>query len=116
MRWRHPTEETRMTDNSKHPLPESGEEYRRYVSEIEPLVQKAAPMVGDDRAFLGSLAELAPSRPTTFTRLTSADRSWLAALEDVVHRHQLSYELVTNEGGEDHLWLVPRHCAGGTIQ
>ena len=27
----------------------------------------------------------------------------------LVHRHQLSYELVTNEGGEDHLWLVPSH-------
>ena len=98
-----------MANNHKQPLPDSVEEYRRYVSEIEPLVENAAPMVGDDRAFLGSLARLAPSRPITYMRLTPADWSWLAALEDVVDRHQLSYELVTDEGGEDHLWLVPRH-------
>jgi hypothetical protein len=98
-----------MANKQNHPLAQPDERFREYVSEIEPLVQKAAPMVGDDRAYLGSLTELAPSRPITFERLTPADWSWLAALEDVVHRHQLSYELVTNEGGEDHLWLVPQH-------
>ncbi len=98
-----------MAHNQSHPLPQPDEKFPEYVSEIEPLVQKAAPMVGDGRAYLGSLTELAPSRPTTLERLTPADLSWLAALEEVVHRHQLSYELVTNEGGEDHLWLVPSH-------
>jgi hypothetical protein len=98
-----------MANNQKHPLPESVEEYRRYVSEIEPLVENAAPMDENDRAFLGPLTKLAPSHPITFMRLTPADWSWLAALEDVVDRHQLSYELVTDEGGEDHLWLVPQH-------
>src|SRR2546428_5624223 len=98
-----------MAHNQSHPLPQPDEEFPEYVSEIEPLVEKAAPMVGDDRAYLGSLTELAPSRPITYIRLTPVDWSWLAALEEVVHRHQLSYELVTNERGEDHLWLVPRH-------
>src|SRR5260370_22039065 len=97
-----------MTNNQSHPLPLPDENFRQYVAQIEPLVQKAAPMVGDDRAYLGSLTELAPSRPVTYERLTPADWSWLAALEDVVHRHQLSYGLGTTEGGEDHLWLVPR--------
>jgi hypothetical protein len=98
-----------MANNQSHPLPQPDGNFRQYVSEIEPLVQKAAPMVGDDRAYLGSPTELAPSRPVTFDRLTPADWSWLAALADVAHRHQLSYELVTHEGGGDHLWLVPRH-------
>jgi hypothetical protein len=98
-----------MSDHRTHSLPESDGEYRRYLSELEPLVENAAPMVGNDRALLGSLTELAPSHPATFTQLTPADQRWLAALEDTVHHHQLSYELVTNEGGEDHLWLVPQH-------
>jgi transaldolase / glucose-6-phosphate isomerase len=86
------------------------EGFPQYVVELEPLVERTAPEVSDiHRAFLGRLPDLAPSRTRTAQQLSPADQTWLAALEDVVHRHQLSYELITNEEGEDHLWLVPQH-------
>jgi hypothetical protein len=31
------------------------------------------------------------------------------ALEQVAHRHQLSYELITCMGAEDSIYLVPAH-------
>ena len=98
-----------MSEELKQPVSRLGEEFQQFVAALEPLVEKTAPDVGDDRAFLGRLSDLVPSQSRTADRLSPADRTWLSALEEVVHRHDLSYELVTNERGEGHLWLIPRH-------
>ena len=47
--------------------------------------------------------------PTSADLLTDADQTWLSALEQAAHLHGVSYELITHEDGEDHLWLVPLH-------
>jgi hypothetical protein len=85
------------------------EQFRQFVAEVEPLVARTAPMVGVDRAFLGWLCDLLPSRTCSAQQLTMTDWAWLAALERVVHAYQLSYELITFTGEEDTLWLVPLH-------
>jgi hypothetical protein len=92
-----------------HALPDLEERFLQYVAELEPLVAKIAPSVGPDRAFLGYLHDLLPSRTPSVQELTLEDRTWLEALEFVVHSHDLSYELITRTGEEDSLWLVPPH-------
>jgi hypothetical protein len=96
-----------MSDGSQHPVPETDEQLRHYLAEVEPLVVAIGLNVRDDRVFLGWLRDLLPSRTRSAQQLTTADRAWLAALEQVVQRHQLSYELITYAGAEDALWLTP---------
>jgi transaldolase/glucose-6-phosphate isomerase len=99
-------------EDLQQPLAPPDGQFPMYVAELEPLVERSAPEVSDiQRAFLGRLSDLAPSRTRTARQLSPADLIWLRALENVVHRHQLSYELITNEdeSKEDHLWLVPLH-------
>ena len=86
--------------------------YQQYVRELEPLVAEKALQVRpavEDRVFLGRLSDLAPSRPPSADLLSDADQTWLSALEQAAHLHGVSYELITHEDGEDHLWLVPLH-------
>jgi hypothetical protein len=84
-------------------------ERRQYEAELEPLVAAAAPQVREgERAWLGRVRELAPSRRDWDHGIPDQDQTWEAALEAVVHRHGLSYELITDESGGA-LWLVPPH-------
>jgi hypothetical protein len=84
--------------------------YQQYVAELEPLVERIAPGVHDSaRGFLGHAFDLAPSRAHSARHFSPEDWVWLAALEDVAHRHQLACELVTHEGGDDTFWLVFPH-------
>jgi hypothetical protein len=88
---------------------EERERRRQYEAELEPLVAAAAPKVREgERAWLGRVEDLVPSGTDWLDGIPEEDRPWEAALEAVVHRHQLSYELVT-EGDEATLWLVPPH-------
>jgi hypothetical protein len=88
----------------------SDEQLDDYEAAIEPLVAAAAPEVGPDRAFLGNLCDLLPSRTRSAQRLSADDLSWLEALRQVAHRFGLDEELVTRaDEGSDSLWLVPRH-------
>ena len=98
-----------MADDLDHRSPDQEELFQSYVAEVEPLVARLAPEVGDDRALLGSLSRLLPSRTRSAEQMTTEDRIWLSALEHVVHRHGLSYELITCTGADDTLWLVPLH-------
>jgi hypothetical protein len=88
---------------------EQSERRRQYEADLEPLVAAAAPQVREgERAWLGWVRELAPSRTDWADGIPEQDQLWEAALEAVVHRHQLSYELVTDDGSAG-LWLVPPH-------
>jgi hypothetical protein len=105
-------EETAMTTDITTPAVTAEDAYQQYVRELDSLVAAKAPDLRppeEDRVLLGSLSELAPSRPPSADLLTGADQTWLSALQEVAHRHGVSYELITHEDGEDHLWLVPRH-------
>jgi len=83
---------------------------REYEPDIEPLVAAAAPQVGLNHAFLGSLGDLLPSGGASAQALTAEDQAWLQALERVAHGYDLGYELITDAGeGPDTLWLVPLH-------
>jgi len=96
-------------DDLEPALPELKERSRQYVPDLEPLVARIAPSVGDDRALLGRLCDLLPSESCSAQQLSPEDRAWLLALEQVAHRHQLSYELITCMGAEDSIYLVPAH-------
>jgi len=88
---------------------EERERRRQYEAELEPLVAAAAPKVREgERAWLGRVEDLVPSGTDWLDGIPEEDRPWEAALEAVAHRHQLSYELVT-DGDEATLWLVPPH-------
>jgi hypothetical protein len=88
---------------------EQSERRRQYEAELEPLVAAAAAQVGEgERAWLGWVHELAPSRTDWADGIPEEDQLWADALEAVVHRHDLSYELVTDDEGAA-LWLVPPH-------
>jgi hypothetical protein len=88
---------------------EERERRRQYEAELEPLVAAAAPKVREGyRAWLGRVQDLVPSGTDWLDGIPEEDRPWEAALEAVVHRYQLSYELVT-DGDEATLWLVPLH-------
>ena len=98
-----------MSENLLYTPPEQEREFLQYVPDLEPLVEKTAPEVGDNRAFLGRLCDLLPSGTPTARQLTAADQDWLVALEHVAHAHQLSYELIADTGESDSIWLVPPH-------
>jgi hypothetical protein len=99
-----------MTNESDRRPAERDEAFQKYLADVEPLVERTAPGVHDgERALLGPLRDLLPSRSINAQHLTPADEAWLAALEQVVHARGLSYELITHEGEGDALWLVPAH-------
>jgi hypothetical protein len=90
----------------------SRDAFAQYVRDLEPLVVDKAPQLRPpdvSRVLLGRVADLAPGRPESAAQLADTDSVWLRALGEVTHRHGVSYELVTHEDGEDHLWLVPLH-------
>lgn len=89
--------------------PELHGQFREYLSQVEPLVASTASKVGKDRAFLGTLCDLLPSRPCSIQHFTRDDWAWMAALERVIHVYGVSYELITHTGGVDSIWLVPPH-------
>src|SRR5436853_535167 len=101
-----------MTRETLPPNAAADDAYQQYVRELDSLIAEKAPDVrppAEDRVFLGRLSELAPSRPPSADLLIDADQTWLSALQEAAHRHGVSYELITHEDGEDHLWLVPLH-------
>jgi hypothetical protein len=103
-----------MLTDQEHVVPEredqeQSERRRQYEADLEPLVAEAAPQVREgERAWLGRVSDLAPSRTDWLQGIPDQDQPWAAALEAVVHRHGLSYELITDDSGGA-LWLVPPH-------
>jgi len=98
-----------MSDVQEQETPEERERRRQYEAQLEPLVAAAAPKVREgERAWLGHVQDLVPSGTDWLDGIPEEDRPWEAALEAVAHRHQVSYELVT-DGDDATLWLVPLH-------
>jgi len=100
--------------SAEHETPNTPAEdaFTQYVRDLEPLVAEKAPQLQPpdvSRVFLGRVVDLAPGRPESAAQLADGDPVWLRALGEATRRRGVSYELVTHEDGEDHLWLVPLH-------
>lgn len=86
---------------------------RQYEADLEPLVAPAAPHVHDaNRALLGRVRDLVPSRTDDVHAVPDEDVLWYRALGAVAERYGLTYELVSEETGR-YLWLIRRGRSHG---